>query len=1833
VSEVDREGEVGVREPMLDRAVRLFEFLGRAQQLKNQPPRTVESYRRDGAVVWLAELPRHPAVSAAHWGEAEAEDALVSVDRVPRLAAPEPDSVLAPWLAGAVDDPENPPALRETLGEQPAPEVVRDGYLEWLDGWRAWADRERVDRPVRARYGELFSAYVTASGNPEELELVMGVGCLAWTPRNHPTVRRHLITVPVSIRFDDDSGRLTVVPVEAGEPADVELDMLDPGLVSNPQHVNDVRAQARQLETHPLRRKEIGSLVRRLVHTLDAAGEYRDEDEPPEPGPIAVAAFAPAVIMRRRSQRGLVETFQTIVAQLTENGTVPDGVRTLVDPDHRPEVAPEPAEGALVMVDDDAVLPLPVNDVQLRILRQVDTRAQTLVQGPPGTGKTHTAAALLSHLLAQGKRALVTAHTDRALREVRDKLPAAIKPLSVAVVGTSREDMSDLKVAVERIAAAATEHDPEVAQATIAECLEAVEALRLRRSELHRELAEAREQEVRTHEHAGYRGTLAAIAVRHRAESAHFTWLREHVTVGSGSTAPLTDTEITEWHGHLLDADLAADEPESRQRLIDPAGVPNPEAFADLVAAEQLEAGRAAAHEALRGHPAFEAIRQLEPDTREELQRRIHRLTEEADELTHRREAWMDEALTDVRAGRARVWQSRAGQIAELIGRAGPPVAQLGPLTEVEVGDGNVGPLVPLAHGLYAHLSGGGSLKTAPDGTPKIGALAPKPVKQAQPLFDRVRVDGLPPTTAGQVGAFLTWAEASKTLAALDRSWPDSAQVSTEDTLNERLQWHITELDALHRVLKLGAALDAEQRWLAGLRLPRPDWTDLDAVRTYADLVDAAAATDASKAAAEPLRQLEETLVDAARWDDAAPCVHNLLAAVRERDHDAYAAALRRVERLGRVRETAARRDELGARLSTSARNLREAIERTAADPQWTDRLAAFEHAWAWASTGAWVVEQGVADVNALQAEIGLTEERIRRKVETLSATRAWGHAVSPDRLTGQARANLEHYAYLVRRLGKGTGRYAGQRRAEIRQAMDRCRPAVPVWIMPIYRIAEQLQIHPNMFDVVIVDEASQAGLEATFLQYLAPKMVVIGDDKQVSPSAVGIEQQQLRDLAGQYLADDPYRSSWQDPQRSLFDEAKMRYHGLLTLTEHRRCVPEIIAFSNRIAYEPDGIRLVPVRQYGADRLEPIVTVHLPDGYQTGSTSKINPVEVDAIVETIEKCIADPRYDGLTFGVISLLGPAQAKIIARKLLERIAPEDWAARRLQCGDSADFQGAERDVMFLSMVAVPSEHTAALTRDLFVQRYNVAASRAKDQMWLFHSIALTDLRNAEDMRFQLLDHCSSVISRRGAGDDRGLPGPVPEDHLVEPFRSLFEQRLANRLLAHGYTVIPRHPVAGHHLDLVVVGARSRLAIECDGDTWQGPEAYERELARQRDLERCGWQFFRIRESAFYIDQPAVLDDLLATLAELDIHPLDHLSTEDIPEIPPAPEPAPFPTAPATEPTLTESVPAAVPSEAGAGMTERTTLPGPSESAAAQTEAIAGVAKRTILPATPATSPQEAIEAALSAAATASTEPAGAVDGAAEPGAALVGPDQTTLPAESATTFPDEPVFATAERVRAPGDPMITSAGNGEPALGPGRAVPEIGPTPASTKTPSVVRPVTVFSPATGSLAPYDEYSGTLPPVLHATTRQLVDGLVAITAVEGPVVGHRLHNAYVQASQDPWRGRLIANALNSAITTAVHYGLLVEDNPLSEPGAKPRTYRLPDQPAVRPRLLGPRPFEHIPPRELATMITLVARHHGWDSEETLYRATLDLLGLRRLTITIIDRLAAVLPLTQGQ
>ena len=144
---------------------------------------------------------------------------------------------------------------------------------------------------------------------------------------------------------------------------------------------------------------------------------------------------------------------------------------------------------------------------------------------------------------------------------------------------------------------------------------------------------------------------------------------------------------------------------------------------------------------------------------------------------------------------------------------------------------------------------------------------------------------------------------------------------------------------------------------------------------------------------------------------------------------------------------------------------------------------------------------------------------------------------------------------------------------------MEEAQTAVPVWIMPTYRVVESFDPATTMFDVVIVDESSQCDLFGLAALGIARKAVVVGDDKQISPQAVGTDESAVHELIRQHIPDLP-QAELLDIKTSLYDLSKMRFPGVIMLREHFRCLPEIIEFSNQLAY---GNAILPLREQPAD--------------------------------------------------------------------------------------------------------------------------------------------------------------------------------------------------------------------------------------------------------------------------------------------------------------------------------------------------------------------------------------------------------------------------------------------------------------------------------------------------------------------------------------------------------------------------------------------------------------------------------------------------------------------------
>jgi very-short-patch-repair endonuclease len=582
-----------------------------------------------------------------------------------------------------------------------------------------------------------------------------------------------------------------------------------------------------------------------------------------------------------------------------------------------------------------------------------------------------------------------------------------------------------------------------------------------------------------------------------------------------------------------------------------------------------------------------------------------------------------------------------------------------------------------------------------------------------------------------------------------------------------------------------------------------------------------------------------------------------------------YREQLARLAELHRERSLAERCLSLDKRLRELAPAFADAIKAVETRSGWAARLDSFGRAWAWKRATVWLERFAGEHSAGVADDITQTEHQLQETTQTLVALKAWKSCRENLANNPMQEGALKAWHKTVKKGGKWTGKHAETDRRDARKYMQQCRGAIPAWIMPLYRVAEQVEPGPEIFDVVIVDEASQTGPEGLILQYLAKQCVIVGDEKQISPEVGFVDGGQVRSLMEQHLDGIPF---WEtlNPALSLFDQADVRYGNRIPLREHFRCMPEVIQFSNELCYADTP--LIPLRQYPPSRLPPIQVRFVVDGYREGKAQDaINRPEAAAVAKTVIDCLNDSRYKGKSFGVICLQGHAQAQLIESMILEKIGPQPFKDEktRLLCGDPYSFQGDERDIVFLSMVAaVEGEvHPTALTGSRFEQRFNVAASRARDQEWLFHSIRESDL-NRDCMRRRLLHFCYNPRASNASNWDR------------QRCDSDFERDVGEALLRAGFRVIPQYEFAGKKIDLVVEDRGRQLAIECDGDAWHGPDQYEADMARQRMLERCGWKFIRIRGSVFYANQSKAMEELIAAIRAHGLEPYTITDGEEVP-----------------------------------------------------------------------------------------------------------------------------------------------------------------------------------------------------------------------------------------------------------------------------------------------------------------------------------------------------------------
>jgi len=468
-------------------------------------------------------------------------------------------------------------------------------------------------------------------------------------------------------------------------------------------------------------------------------------------------------------------------------------------------------------------------------------------------------------------------------------------------------------------------------------------------------------------------------------------------------------------------------------------------------------------------------------------------------------------------------------------------------------------------------------------------------------------------------------------------------------------------------------------------------------------------------------------------------------------------------------------------------------------------------------------------------------------------------------------------------------------------------REAFPVIIASIREFGEFMPLAPDMFDVVVIDEASQVSVAQALPALLrARKIVVLGDDKQFSNVKSSNASNELNDKYRSDLnryftanvsqkADVLERLGMFDIKRSVLDFATLTASYEAMLLKHFRSYPELIGYSSANFYN-HNLQAIKIR---AKPLEEVIRFDQVASEGLRATRGVNEAEGQFILAKLLDLLEDE--DRPTVGVITPFREQQSYLSKLLFAHARGPDFENQLRLKVMTFDSCQGEERHLIFYSMVATPGNDALnyvfpvsfenadqAVEEKLKFQRLNVGFSRAQEMIWFVHSMPLESYRGAIG---HAMRHYANVLESSADLPDSGEVESPMEAKVLSwlsqtPFYQAHKESIEIfaqfDLGAYLRQLDPSYQHPAWRVDFLLTyhapTGTVQIVIEYDGFEYHfqkgkhvhfgNHERYllESDVERQLTLESYGYRFLRINRFNCGRDPVATLDERVRSLIEM-------------------------------------------------------------------------------------------------------------------------------------------------------------------------------------------------------------------------------------------------------------------------------------------------------------------------------------------------------------------------------
>jgi len=481
-----------------------------------------------------------------------------------------------------------------------------------------------------------------------------------------------------------------------------------------------------------------------------------------------------------------------------------------------------------------------------------------------------------------------------------------------------------------------------------------------------------------------------------------------------------------------------------------------------------------------------------------------------------------------------------------------------------------------------------------------------------------------------------------------------------------------------------------------------------------------------------------------------------------------------------------------------------------------------------------------------------LARDMNRMAVESAGNSRELWQAwlqLCPSRWVPETRRLLSEYVSLLQIIASGGGEQpAGQRVFRRYYSLfPKVAKVLPCWAVTSLSARGRLPFEPALFDLVVIDEASQCDIASALpLLFRARRAVIIGDPLQLRHVSAVAPQQDQQILTAHGLAEG--HGAWAYSVNSLFDLARSvcRHEDIVNLREHHRSHRDIIGFSNRhfyrgrlrIATDHEALK-IPGGGTAIRWIDVQGRVVRPSG-----GGALNGIEAAALVQELRTLVMEEGYRGAT-GVVT---PFRAQ--ANRIRTLIHQDEELSRELAgmqfiVDTVHGFQGDERDIIFFSPVV--SQGTGETTLRFLKANgnlFNVAITRARSAL-IVAGDARAALGSGVSYLASFAEYARELETHKSPVPSTGEPGPEYPLVAHPEFVSEWERVFYSRLYHAGLRPVPQYEEPPYTLDFALFDGDRKLDIEIDGENyhrdWDG-ELCRRDQLRSQRLADSGWDVMR-------------------------------------------------------------------------------------------------------------------------------------------------------------------------------------------------------------------------------------------------------------------------------------------------------------------------------------------------------------------------------------------------------